>query len=1031
MFSLAGAFAGTTGSISGMITDQNGDPLPGVTVLLSSASMIGSRSVVTDSAGKYRAVFLTPGSYDVTATFTGFRTQKSTVKVEIDGVQVADMRLEIEGVGDVLVVTADQPTIDTSSTTIGDNIGEEVFTKLPRGRRLSAIMELAPGVSTQDVDGSFRVNGASGPENQYIIDGVNTTSIELGGESANLNFDFIQEVQVKTGGYNAEFGRATGGILNVITKSGGNEFEGSVYAYNESRDSVAHAESVGVLGSTALGTDRSDYGVTLGGPIIKDRLWFFTGLNPQSSKAHNATPTTILPSTYDPDLGYGGYDGQSTWSQLRGEDETVSAERDVLAWALKMTWQINQNNTLTLSGNGDPQEIIGRDPSGMRSTDSFFDVGSSNYILKWNSILNQVFTLDASVSRHDETQTNRALDGQDLTHIRHNYANPNIGNMGGLGFRENIDGSRDDFNLKIGAFLGNHDLKAGIQYEKTNFTDERGYTGHGLVNYLPRRISAAPNGYLIVTNFASTQNGEVVPIDAQIATTTNRYTSFFIQDSWSVTPSLTVNLGLRDEVQELVDSEGGTYHKFDDNLAPRLGFTWDLLGNGRSKLFGHWGRFYQTLPMDINNRAAAPEIILNRYYALTPDTPANMLEWNEATMDRLIGQAVPFLVSSYGSGHTSIDPNAKATNHDEIILGVEYEFKDDWMAGFKYVGRKVNDAIEDISFDSGSNYIIGNPGGDITFTNESEDAFDFYDYNDQLVHVDAGATMTLDASSIGFPKIKRDYTGYEFILRRNYRDNIQFQFSYVNSSTRGNYPGSTVTDGQVDPGITALFDLPSTTVNGDGLLPQHLRHQFKWDGSYETDFGLLVGLSYRYTSGAGMDALGNPNVGTDNYLMPNGTTRVVRNNGYSDFHLIPRGSAGTMPAITSLDLHLDYQIKFSNRLNLSLYADVFNVFNFQEATQYANQFSDDTPDVFDPTAPWNVGKPAINSGDRTSSAVRHTDAVRYANRYYNWINGNFDTINELAQWYTDNGLTWNTDTYGKPTAYQLGRRTRFGARFRF
>jgi hypothetical protein len=166
-------------------------------------------------------------------------------------------------------------------------------------------------------------------------------------------------------------------------------------------------------------------------------------------------------------------------------------------------------------------------------------------------------------------------------------------------------------------------------------------------------------------------------------------------------------------------------------------------------------------------------------------------------------------------------------------------------------------------------------------------------------------------------------------------------------------------------------------------------------------------------------------------LMPNGTTRVVRNNGYSDFHLIPRGSAGTMPAVTSLDLHLDYQIKLSNRMNLSLYADVFNVFNFQEATQYANQFSDDTPDVFDPTAPWNVGKPAINSGDRTNPAVRHTDAVRYANRYYNWINNNFDNINELAQWYTDNGLTWNTDTYGKPTAYQLGRRTRFGARFRF
>ncbi len=1031
MFSLAGAFAGTTGSISGTIVDNSGDSLPGVTVLLTSSAMIGSRSLVTDATGKYRAVFLTPGTYEVTATFSGFRTQKSTVRVEIDGNQVVDLRMELEGVGETLVVTADQPTIDPSSTEIGANIGEEVFTKLPVGRRVTAVMELAPGVSTPDVDGSFRVNGASGPENQYIIDGVNTTAIERGGESANLNFDFVQEVQVKTGGYNAEFGRATGGILNVITKSGGNEFEGSVYAYNDTRDSVAHAENEGVTGSTALGLDRSDYGVTVGGPIIKDRLWFFTGLNPQTSKSYSATPDSVLPSTYDPNQGYGGYDGHSTWQQLRGEEETVRTERDILAWALKLTYQVNQNNTLTLSGNGDPQEIIGRDPSGLASTDSFQDVESDNYILKWNSILNHVFTLDASISRHEESQNVRARDGQNLTHVRHGYANPNTGDIGGLGLRQNQDGSRDDYNFKIGAFLGNHDIKAGIQYEKTSFTDSRGYTGYGFVTYDPRHLSAYPHGFLSVRNFGGIENDDVVPIDAQIATTRNNYTSYFIQDSWSVTPNLTVNLGLRDEVQELLNSEGGTFHKFDGNLAPRLGFTWDLLGNGRSKLYGHWGRFYQSLPMDINNRAAAPEIILTRLYAISAGTPADILQWDEATMDRLIGQTQPADSYYYGNGSTAIDANAKATNHDEMILGIEYEFKDSWMVGFKYVGRKINDAVEDISFDSGNNYIIGNPGGDITFTNGLDEPLEFYDYNDELVHVDAGATYTLAASAVGFPKIKRDYNGYEFVLRRDYRDNYQFQFSYVNSATRGNYPGGTVTDGQVDPGITALFDLPSTTVNGDGFLPQHTRHQFKWDGSYETDFGLLIGASYRYTSGAGMDALGNPDVGTNNYVLPNGTVRRVTNGGYSDFNLLPRGTAGTLPAITSLDLHLDYQIKFTDRMNLSLYADIFNVFNFQEATGYSNQFSDDTPDVFDPSAPWNVGKPEIHSGDPNSSAARRTDAIRYANRYYTWINGQFSNLNELVDYYNDNGLTWNADSYGKPTTYQLGRRTRFGARFRF
>ncbi len=993
------AFAGTTGNISGTVTDGNGDPLPGVTVLLTSPSMIGSRSSVTDASGGYRAVFLTPGVYEVTATFQGFKTQKAAVKVEIDGNHEVNMKMEVQGsIEDELVVTADLPVIDHSSTTAGANISEDTFTKLPRGRRVSAIMELAPGVSKTDVDGSYRINGASGPENQYIIDGVNTTSIELGGESANLNFDFIQEVQVKTGGYNAEFGRATGGILNVITKSGGNEFEGSVYAYQDDRDSVAHAESIGVTGSTALGTDRSDYGVTLGGPIIKDKLWFFTGINPQEVKVYNRTPDDLL-------TGF-GYDHSQSWASIRGEEETVTTESDIVAWALKLTWQVNESNTLTFSGNGDPQDHVFRDSSGEASTDLARDAESINYIVKWNSILSNIFTLDASYAYHEETQTDTAADGQNISSWYHNTDVPR-GNAGGPGFIEDYDASRDDFNFKVGAFLGNHDLKAGIQFEKTNFSDTRDYSGIGLVQFLPGSATY-PYGRIQIRNFGTTSN---TPLHPQFASTDNEYTSFFIQDTWSVTSNLVVNLGVRDEVQELLDSSGNSYHKFDDNLAPRLGFTWDFLGDGRSKLFGHWGRFFQTLPMDINNRAAAPEVLLFRLYVLTANDPSNMLNWTEADLQHVIDNNTLQRTLGLGSGFTSIDPNAKATNHDEIILGVEYEFKTDWTFGFKYVGRSMNEAIEDISFDSGNNYIIGNPGEDVTFTNaDPNNPLEFYDFNGDFVSVNPGETYTLTADRIGYPKIVRDYDGYEFLLRKAFRDNYQFQFSYVQSTTKGNYPGSTVQSGQVDPGITALFDIPSTTVNANGLLPQHTKHQFKFDGSYEFDFGLLTGMSYRYTSGGGMDALGNPDVG---------------NGAYSEFHLIPRGSAGSLPAITSVDLHLDYNLKFSGKMNLSLYADVFNVFNFQEATAVSRTFSNDIPDVFDAAQPWNVGKPAIDTGDE------HSDSVLYANRYYAWIEGRFTNVNDLVDYYNESGLEWEQDTFGKPTNYQLGRRTRFGVRFRF
>jgi outer membrane receptor for ferrienterochelin and colicin len=998
------AFAGTTGSVNGTVTDGNGDPLPGVTVLLTSPQLIGSRTAVTDADGKYRAVFLPPGQYEVTATFTGFRTQKAAVRVEIEGNHTINLQLEVQNsIEDELVVTADIPVIDQTSTTAGANISEDFFTKIPTGRRVSSIMALAPGVSTTDVDGSYRINGASGPENQYIIDGVNTTSIELGGESANLNFDFIQEVQVKTGGYNAEFGRATGGILNVITKSGGNEFEGSVYAFQDERDSVASARFVGVGGTTDLGTDRSDFGVTVGGPIIKDKLWFFVGVNPQKREDYAVTPSEMIE------------DGSSTWAAVRGENETVEYEQDVTAWAAKLTWQLNESNTITFSGNAAPEEEIERDETGTHDRDRLRKIDTTNYILKWNSILSNVFTLDVSYAYHEETSDDESLNGNSLSRIFHRTSVP-TGDVGGIGFFENFEATRDDFNIKLGAYLGNHDLKAGIQFEETNFSDSRDYTGNGLI-----RLDIAGRGFRQRTFAESDGAGGFNVLHPQFASTDNEYNSVFIQDSWSVTPNFVVNLGIRDEEQKLLNSTGGTYHTFDDNLSPRLGFTWDFLGDGRSKLFGHWGRFYQSLPMDINNRAAAPEILYFRYYDFLDDSPTDILQWNDAEVERVTSTIDPWLVLDFGSGSTAIDPNSKATNHDELILGVEYEFKTDWTVGFKYVGRSLNEAIEDISFDAGDNYIIGNPGEDITFTNEGDD-FTFFDFNGETVTVLTGETVTLDASRVGFPKVVRDYTGYEFLLRKAYRDDYQFQFSYVHSSTRGNYVGSTVQSGQVDPGITALFDIPSTTVNANGLLPQHRRHQLKFDGSYEFDFGLLAGISYRYTSGQGIDALGEPNVG---------------NGAYSEFHLVPRGSAGSLPALTSMDLHLDYTFKFSGKMNLSLYADVFNVFNFQEATEVERQFSNDAPSnnvyddddnlvqvgmMEDPNSPWNVNETYLDP---------ESDIILFANRYYRWIEGEFGSVNELIDWYEANGIGWEAETYGKPSNFQLGRRTRFGVRFRF
>lgn len=976
------------GQIVGKVVDPNEETLPGVTLRLESPHLQGVRQAVSDSEGAYRFFFLPPGDYELTATLSGFRTVKSNLVVGLGKVTQAPIRMSLEAHEEGLVVTADLPAIDATSTTAGANISDEFFSKVPTGRTVASLFDIAPGVGDTDSSNTYSINGATGPENQYIFNGVNVTGIELGDQYSNLNFDFVQEVQVKTGGYEAEYGRATGGIMNVLTKSGGNEFSGTLFSYIRDRDMSANARITPSAGATELGRTESDVGFTLGGPIIKDKLWFFVGYNPNNVERFNSVPLGNLPGS------------TVNYQALRGEQETAFQERDIQKWSVKLTYQVTPNNTLTLSGFGEPQEAIFRDPTGTENADSKTDFDSLNTVLQWQSILNDTFTLDAHVARSRQTRDDRAANGNQLSRIYTPVGGSNF-DIGGVGFVENFEGERADFQLKLGAYFWNHSFKAGVELEETSFADTRDYSGLG---------NARVTSYLRIRTFGrQLADGSFERQSPQYAKTENRYQSLFVQDTWSIGDQLVVNLGLRYEEQELLDSSGDSYHTFDGNLAPRLGLTWDFMGDGSSKVFAHYGRYFQSLPMDINNRAAAPEILSFRYYDFDDMAPTDFSLWTEEDVRRISTTSAPWLELDFGSGFTAIDPNAKATNHDEIILGAEWEFKPNWVVGFKYINRQLNDAIEDISFDAGDNYIIGNPGGDITFTNSNPDeALEFYDFLGDFVSVGPGQQTTLSAAQVGFPEVTRDYNGYEFLLQKRYSDGLQFQFSYVHSSTRGNYIGS-VLGNQVDPGITALFDIPSTTVNGEGLLPQHRRHRIKFDGSYTTAFGLNLGGSFRYLSGKGVDALGNPDVG---------------NGAYSEFHLLPRGSAGQVPDFTQFDLKFDYEFELGARYGLGVYLDIFNVFDFQSATELSDVFSNADIDASDPNWEWNQGQAAPNTGDD------HFDAILYANRYYAWIEGRFNSVSELSDWYNANGLA-TEETYGEPTEYQVGRTLRVGARFQF
>ncbi len=276
----ATAFAQTTGGIVGRVTDEQEGGLPGVTVEARSPALQGSRTAVTDEIGFYRLTLLPPGDYTVSFTLSGFATEtRSGVAAALAKDTTLNAVLR-PAAAEEITVTAEVPVVDTTSTSLGANLDARAIQTLPTGRNYSSVVQIAPGVSSDahpenTGQSSITVYGSTGAENVFYVDGVNTTGVEYGFQGKELNFEFIQAVDVKTGGYEAEFGRSTGGIINVITKSGGNEFHGDVFAYHDADGLQTSAKEVVSTGGTQVGFTREDYGFDLGGYLLKDRLWFF------------------------------------------------------------------------------------------------------------------------------------------------------------------------------------------------------------------------------------------------------------------------------------------------------------------------------------------------------------------------------------------------------------------------------------------------------------------------------------------------------------------------------------------------------------------------------------------------------------------------------------------------------------------------------------------------------------------------------------------------------------------------------------
>lgn len=400
----------TTGSVEGTVVDSTGAVVPNVAVTISGANLISPQTVTSNADGGYRFLQIPPGRYTVTtAAAAGFGAFKQE-NVEVNLSQTTSVRINLsaKGVGEVVDVVASSE-IDASTNTTGSNVSTEFFSNIPTSRTVQGLYTIAPTVARsglRDASGRDRdpsVAGSSGPENNYILDGVTTTDPAFGGAGANLPFEFVQEVQVKTGSYGADQGLSTGGVFNVITKSGTNEFHGDLFAYFGSKGMVRSTKNFPQTGLAPNGFSEIDAGADIGGPIVKDKLWFFGAFNPQTRKNSYLTQSFRLP--------------------VEGEIKTPF-------YSGKLTWAVNNSNTFTFSTFGDftkeEGHLFGAQFSGFGASPESFrgerETGGTNYAFRLNSNAGSKFIGEFSFGLHFQRNNVSPSGSSDVSPITDNFA---------------------------------------------------------------------------------------------------------------------------------------------------------------------------------------------------------------------------------------------------------------------------------------------------------------------------------------------------------------------------------------------------------------------------------------------------------------------------------------------------------------------------------------------------------------------------------------------------------------------------------
>lgn len=891
----------------------------GVTIRLKHQTQGFSRNATSNQQGEFQLNGLPVGRYSVQLEQNG--SSKSLADIEVNLGQTVVLSPHLSDSVERLSVTGSMVRpVDTSNSTAGLTIDSDVLDLMPVNNGFENTALLAPGVTRNSSFGASSFGGASSAENGYFLNGMNISALRTGIGSIALPWEAIAQTQVKTGAISAEYDRFIGGVINAVSRSGGNDFRyGAEYRYDPASLASPHDSVYKPDGSYAINYDASrnsfrEANIWLSGPLLQDKLFFYALLNPR--------------------------DTDQQWANSAASQQT-NREVDEDRWFVNMDWYINDEHSLTLTALDNSGKTVDQLSRWSKATGKAASVGMTQREFggqmasaRYQGQLTDDLSVSATLGRVEDESFSKPTN--QLPGVW-DYVNKNGQRIGSWTDNNLVSEQyqRDQLRLDFDYQLNDHSLQFGLDQEDLNvdYLEFQNGAGDARGWWEYRTISAISNINLPTGTYVTRRQRDT---GGQSAVKSR---ALYLQDSWQINDNWVLNTGLRNSSFENTASTGQTYAKLDNQWAPRLQLIWDPAADGSRKIFVTAGRYFQPIAANMNIKQASGQSDVTVYYK-----PAQLAADGSPVLgaDGSPSRGAQVATRVVQSGEVDVErivsKNLGPMYSDEFTLGLEQELADTLKGGVRFVYRDLKQSIEDsdlgpvvalwlkqnnITNKSKETYFytLLNPGKDVTFS---------YDFDRDGKR----EVVSLSADQLGLPTPKRRYAALEFNLEGQLTEQFRFFSSYVWSHSWGMTEGLVRSDNeQADPGWTTSYDYADLMDHGYGNLPNDRRHAFKFSGVYQLTDNWDIGFVSRITSGAPKNRFSIHPSDVDTCKVPSLWAGWCASQWYNEASFYdwdgtpsPRGSAGRQSWLTELDLALTYRTtllggEFSTKLT------VYNILN--------------------------------------------------------------------------------------------------------